>query len=523
MFSFKSLIFDDAALLKAQNISQTGAWEYDPATQSMHWSDEIFRIFELDPLQASENPAKTAEFVTAKLNRTDKSRLDSLFRVCLQRGTPFEMELPFTLENGRQKHLLICATVHKQDSVNPKIIGCIRDNSASKQALADKLKMQEQLHQVHKLEAVSRLAGSMAHDLNNILTVIMGYTEELVDATDAEDPLRHDLKEIEHACQRANNLIKQLLSFSHKQAGVKKVIDLNNSINGMLSLLKRICGSKTEIELELEPKLNFVKADPSHLEQIITNIVLNAREAMPEGGKLLLRTYNLKAPAPFFVDNPEIIRAPYVVMEIADTGIGMTEEVMEHIFEPFFTTKKQTEGTGLGLATVYGMVQQNGGYIKVSSQPGKGTAFTLLLPRSTDNPEPYADDTALNPQNEHPKHILVVEDDEAICDMICKILSKLNFKVSTANDGNEALIMIKSGGLKPDLVLSDVVMPGLNGIDLAALLPRLLPGVKIILMSGYSERVISQHGKRDPKIPLIQKPFTKSELENQIRQVLAAD
>ncbi len=519
MFSFKSLIFNDEIVKKAQSIAQTGAWEYDPGSQSMYWSQEVFRIFDQNPQTADNSPAKIAEQVAGKLNKADKSKLDSLFRACVQKGTPFELELSITLNNEYQKHLLVCGKA-MGDS---RIVGYIRDISDTKKALTEKNRMLEQLHQVHKLEAVSRLAGSMAHDLNNILTVVMGYTEELLDAIDSDDPLRHDLKEIEHACQRANNLVKQLQSFSHKQAGVKKVLSLNNTINELQPLLSRICGGKIEIDLQLEPKLGYLKADSSHLEQIITNITLNAREAMPDGGKLLLKTYNLKPPAQFFTDNPDIIRAQYVAMDISDSGVGMTEDVMEHIFEPFFSTKQQTEGTGLGLATVYGMVQQNGGYIRVSSLPGKGTTFTLLLPRSSGSPAEIASPKFFNPENEPAKHILVVEDDEAICDMICKILSKLNFQVSTANDGNEALIMIKSGGLKPDLVLSDVVMPGLNGIDLAALLPRLVPGIKIILMSGYSERVISQHGKRDPRIPLIQKPFSKSELESRIRQVLAEE
>ncbi len=519
MITFSILHLDDDLLRNAQSINQTGAWEYDPNSNTMLWSEQTFSIFGLNSSQEHKNGEELSRLIRQCFSQQLQARIDTAVGNCLHKGIPFKLDASIINLSSKPVSVRISGQSYGKDDSSRKILGSIQDVTEDKKAELELRKLREKQQQTQKLDSISRLAGGLAHDFNNILTVILGYTEEMLETTDEHDPFRNNLEEISKACQKASFLVRQLLTFSSKRGGVKQVLDMNLWLQEKQKNLESIVGQSIDLHLLLDDSLGKIKADPLQLEQILLNLCINAREAMSEGGKLTLRTYNLVSTSEFFLANPDIIKGSYVVLEISDTGTGMDQEVMEHLFEPFFSTKTQTRGAGLGLAAVYGMVQQNGGYIRVSSEVNLGSSFSLLFPQSKETPK--ESELEANPIHDGKgKSILVVEDDDSIRDMICKILSRQNYRVSTANDGNEAVIMIKEGGVKPDLVLSDVIMPGLNGMDLAALLPRLTPGVKVMLMSGFNERVISQHGKLDPRLPFMQKPFRKGDLEAKIRQVL---
>lgn len=519
MITFSTLHLSDEMLKSAQSISKIGAWEYDPQDKSMLWSEQSFQIFGLNPFQEHKNGAELSRLMRQGLAPEFLARLDKAISACLAKGIPIRLDGGLVNLGSNKLHVRITGEAIGEDPETRKILGSVQDITEEKKSEHDLAKLRENQQQTQKLDAIGRLAGGLAHDFNNIFTVIMGYTEELLENTEEHDPFRFNLAEITKACQKANSLVRQLLTFSSRHGGEKQVFDLNHWLEDRQKLLESLLGEKVELHYLAGETIGKIKAEQSQLEQVLLNLCINAREAMPEGGKLTLQTYSVAPGDSFFEAYPDLIKNNYVALEVTDTGIGMSENVLEHLFEPFFTTKQKTPGAGLGLAAAYGIMQQQGGYIRVKSAPDLGTTFLLLFPPTMESPA-ESELRALSDQDCFGKSILVVEDDEAIRDMICKILSRQNYRVSTANDGNEAVIMIKQGGVKYDLVLSDVVMPGLNGIDLAGMLPRLLPGAGIILMSGFNERVIAQYGKLDPKIPFMQKPFRKGDLEAKIRQVL---
>ncbi len=519
MITFKVLQINSELPKRTQALSKTGSWEYDVQTETMLWSEQSYRIFGLDPAKEHKNWGELSELIQDCFVDDFRQRLESAIKGCLQKGTDFSLE--GKLINLSSEPLFVCiqGAAIRQNDTTQKVLGYIRDITDSKKAELELSKLRDKQQQTQKLDAIGRLAGGLAHDFNNIFTVIMGYTEELMENTDEHDPFRFNLAEISKACQKATSLVRQLLTFSSRQGGEKQVLNLNIWLEDRQKQLESLMGEKVELRFIPGDKVLPIKAELSQLEQVLQNLCLNAREAMPEGGKLTIQTYSVAVGAKFFEAYPGLIRNDYTVLEISDTGKGMSDSVLEHLFEPFFTTKQKTPGAGLGLASVYGIMQQHAGYVRVKSTVDLGSSIILLFPPSRESmadPVSNLDST----KDCCGKSILVVEDDDAIRDMISKILTRQGYRVSTAIDGNEAVIMIKQGKAKYDLVLSDVIMPGLNGMDLAAILPRLLPGAKIMLMSGFNERVIAQYGKLDPNIPFIQKPFSKGDLEAKIKQVL---
>lgn len=519
MIKFTTLHLNDELLISAQSLCRIGVWEYDPHSGTMLWSQQTYQIFGLNPFQEHKNAIELSDLVHQCFAAELQRNLDKAIDNCIKKGTPIRLEGSLINLSSQELFVRIVGQASGETLETRKILGTIQDLTEEKKLELDQEKLREKQQQTRRLDAIGRLAGGLAHDFNNIFTVIMGYAEELTENTDEHDPFRFNLAEITKACQKANSLVRQLLTFSSRHGGEKQVFDLNHWLEDRQKLLESLLGEKVELHYLAGETIGKIKAEQSQLEQVLLNLCINAREAMPEGGKLTLQTYSVAPGDSFFEAYPDLIKNNYVALEVTDTGIGMSENVLEHLFEPFFTTKQKTPGAGLGLAAAYGIMQQQGGYIRVKSAPDLGTTFLLLFPPTMESPA-ESELRALSDQDCFGKSILVVEDDEAIRDMICKILSRQNYRVSTANDGNEAVIMIKQGGVKYDLVLSDVVMPGLNGIDLAGMLPRLLPGAGIILMSGFNERVIAQYGKLDPKIPFMQKPFRKGDLEAKIRQVL---
>jgi PAS domain S-box-containing protein len=385
--------------------------------------------------------------------------------------------------------------------------------------VTEKRVLERQLRMAQKMEAIGRLSGGIAHDFNNLLGVIIGYSRVLKKSLGASNALYEHALEIEKAGERAASLTKQLLAFSRQQVMTPAVLNLNALVSDMEGMLPRLLGEDVKVSLELDPELGSVKADQSQIEQIIMNLAVNARDAMPTGGKLKLRTANFEIDQTYTRSHPGSKAGSYVLLAVADTGTGMDAETLTHIFEPFFTTKERGKGTGLGLATVYGIVKQSNGYIGVDSAPGKGTSFEIYLPR-------HAGQTMEKQKLDSGERlrgsecILLVEDAEPLRKLAKSYLEAGGFRVLSAGSGEEALeVAARFGGIF-DLILTDVVMPGMNGRVLAEqLLPR-QPGMKVLYMSGYTDSFIAGHGVLETGTHLLHKPFTDDVLIRKVREVL---
>jgi CheY-like chemotaxis protein len=374
------------------------------------------------------------------------------------------------------------------------------------------------------MEAIGTLTGGIAHDFNNLLTVIIGNTELLEEQIQTGQQESENLEEIKSAGQKATNLVHQLLAFSRKQIIKPKLINLNGILNDLEKMLGRIIGE--DIFLEIIPSAGLwpVNVDPGQVEQVIMNLAVNARDAMPGGGHLHIKTENIELEPGYFHDHDvENLRGSYVLLTVSDTGIGMDAETRERAFEPFFTTKEKGKGTGLGLSTVYGIVKQNGGYVWTYSEPGQGTAIKIYLPKAKADPANFPRVKTVEGSFKGSETILVVEDDYSLRKLSRVILERYGYKVLDAKNGREALRIARESEDAIQLVLTDVVMPEMNGADLAEHLIRIKPDLKFIYMSGYSENTISSRGLLNSNIDLIEKPFSARTLLGKVRQVLDMD
>lgn len=394
-----------------------------------------------------------------------------------------------------------------------------RDISERLRMEEEREKLEERVRSAQRLEAVGRLAGGVAHDFNNLLNVILGYGDLALQQLHPQDPLRANLQQMIAAGQRAAALTRQLLAFSRRQALEPKVLNLNDLIRNLEKLLGRLIGEDIALELALAQDLGRVLADPGQVEQVIMNLVVNARDAMPDGGKLLIETANVELDEAYAARHPEVEPGQYVMLAVTDTGCGMTEAIMDRIFDPFFTTKDRDKGTGLGLSTVHGIVKQSGGSIWVYSEVGRGTTFKVYLPRTEMQPQRAAAQQAEVRPSEGGEHILVVEDEGSLRELMGDMLSRLGYRVTLAANGGEALLLVEEG-LRPDLVITDVVMPHINGKQLVDRLRRTQPDLKVLYTSGYTANAIVHHGVLDPAMPFIQKPFGMQELSAQVQRAL---
>jgi two-component system cell cycle sensor histidine kinase/response regulator CckA len=385
--------------------------------------------------------------------------------------------------------------------------------------------LEEELRQAQKMEAVGRLAGGIAHDFNNILTAISANAELAMEELAANSPLRQDLMEIRRAGKRAASLTGQLLAFSRKQVLKPQIINLNAVVRAVEEMLRRMIGEDIALNTSFADDLAFIRADPTQLEQVMMNLAVNARDAMPKGGVLTLRTSNAHAQLPLGDSPSALLAGDYVLLEIGDTGIGIDPKIKNRIFEPFFTTKEPGKGTGLGLSTVYGIVRQSDGYITMESKPGKGTIFKLYFPTvKEETGEKIRIDSG-----EHAKlaggteTILLVEDDEAVRLPLKRALTRLGYTVMEATDGQDALALLEKTGRPVDLLLTDVVMPGMSGRELAAKLRERDPDLRVFFMSGYSEDAVASHGAMAERAIFIAKPFAINVLVRKIRELFDAD
>jgi nitrogen-specific signal transduction histidine kinase/CheY-like chemotaxis protein len=386
--------------------------------------------------------------------------------------------------------------------------------------LSESKRLEDQFRQAQKMEAVGRLAGGVAHDFNNLLTAIMGYSDLLLMRLDGPDPMRKNVEEIKKAGERAASLTRQLLAFSRRQVLQPQVMDLNTVVSGMEKLVRRLIGEDIDLRLRLQSPLGSVKADPGQIEQVILNLVINSRDAMPHGGKLTIETRSVVLQEEYIWKDPGAKPGAYVVLEVRDTGTGMSTEVQSHLFEPFFTTKEKGKGTGLGLSTVYGIVKQSNGIISAYSEEGQGTIFKVYLPLVdvlVANATPPAEPEKWVAGSET---ILLVEDEQAIRGLMQAVLRMKGYTVLEASDGQEALGMFKGNGDHIDLVITDVVMPRMSGRELASRIVADQPGTKVLYVSGYSEEAVLYQGNFQQGTAFLQKPFTPDSLTRKVREML---
>jgi nitrogen-specific signal transduction histidine kinase/CheY-like chemotaxis protein len=395
------------------------------------------------------------------------------------------------------------------------IVGVGRD-------ITQRIEAEQQVRQAQKMEAVGRFAGGVAHDLNNMMMIIVGFSDFLLSALEGGDPSRSDAEEIRKAADRAMHLTRQLLGFGRHRVVARETLSLNAVVEGMERMLRPLLGEDIFLVTSLSPGLGGVEADYGQMEQVVMNLTLNARDAMTLGGRLTIETADVDFGEGYAYQylGVEVPAGAYVLLTVSDTGHGMTPEVKAHLFEPFFTTKPTTRNTGLGLATVYGIVVQNGGYIWVDSAPGQGASFKLCFPRVLADEDAGEIAPARPPVTRGTETVLLVEDEDAVRLLASRVLAEQGYAVHEARNGREALALLERPGHGIDLVLTDVVMPDMGGVELADRVAAAHPNVRIVYMSGYSEGDKLHPGVRQSPYPFLQKPFSPESLAVRIRDAL---
>jgi two-component system, cell cycle sensor histidine kinase and response regulator CckA len=497
----------DAAVLG----SESGLWDWNLLTNQVFYAP---RFRELLGYKEDEFPNVLGSFLD-RLHPEDRAAVELAFNQHLKERTPFNVEYRLQTKTGEYRWFNARAqALWDAEGKAYRMAGSIVD-------ISERMLLEERYHQSQRLEAVGRLAGGIAHDFNNMLGVILIHCESLGERLPVNSPEWQSVKQIQTASVRSAALTRQLLAFSRKQILLPRILDLNFSVAEISSMVKSLIGDDIELVIRPSEKLGYVKADPGQIHQVVMNLMVNARDAMPHGGRIVVETGNVQWGGQQLPVNVPIVPGPYVMLSVSDDGCGMEPEVLRHIFEPFFTTKEQGHGTGLGLATVYGIVKQSEGYVVAESEPGKGTTFKIYLPQVEGElaaPVAEPEKTQASGGNET---ILLAEDEPLLREIFRMQLEGAGYQVLEAQNGDEAAEIAEKHRNRIHLLLTDLVMAGgTNGVELAATLNATQPGIKVVFMTGYTADVIDPKGMADIQDRILQKPFSGALLLRKIREVL---
>lgn len=501
--------------------TEIGTWDWNVKTDEWYASPTYYSQLGYEPRY--ERPSNRSEWME-RVHPEDRPSVEEQIRGVLEgRHDSYTYEARMRHADGSYRWIQAkgFGIEHGPDGKIARILGARMDITERKQIEEEQAKLRQHLQQTQKMEAIGQLAGGVAHDFNNLLGVINGYSELLLTEPELKPANREAIAEILAAGQRAASLTRQLLAFSRKLVLQPKVLSLNVVVEGFDKLLRRLIGDEIEVRTILEPELYAVHADPSQMEQVLLNFCINARDAMPAGGRITIMTKNVMVDETMAAQNHSLVPGFYVCLSVSDTGIGMDQETMSHIFEPFFTTKSPEQGTGLGLATVYGIVKQSGGYVSVYSEPGQGSTFNVYLPMAAPQLERMGQITMPPELGRGSETILLVEDAAALRSFYRKLIADRGYKVLEAADGERALRTAESCSENISLLLTDVSLPKRNGPALAKILTQQRPGIKVLFMSGYADNVVLGAERiLEPGTDFIQKPFTAEELFKKIRDLL---
>jgi PAS domain S-box-containing protein len=513
----QALAESEHLLTEAQRLASVGCWVQDVQSTKLTWSDETFRIFEIDKEFSGD---LFAEFQSA-IHPEDKETVVNAYTLSLKTKEPYTVTHRLLMPDGRVKHVHeYCETQYDKNGNPVKSIGTIQDITKRKNAEEEQERLKTQLVQAQKMESVGRLAGGVAHDFNNMLSIIIGYSESTLEKIQPGDPLYEDITEILNAGKRSADITKQLLAFARQQTTAPKILDLNDSIKGILKMLRRLIGE--DINLEWKPGRNIwsTKIDPSQIDQILANLCVNARDAITDIGHITIETKNISFDEEYCSSHADFMPGNYIMLAVSDNGRGVAKELIEKIFEPFFTTKSLHEGTGLGLSTVYGIVKQNNGFVNVYSEIDKGTSIKVYLPRHDGLEDEKQVDSVKKIPLSHGETILLVEDEESILKLGGKMLNSLGYKVLPAASPANAIKIVEEDLKEFDLLITDVIMPEMNGRMLSEHLQIKKPDLKTLFMSGYTANVIANRGILEEGVCFIQKPLSKKELSIKVREIL---
>jgi two-component system cell cycle sensor histidine kinase/response regulator CckA len=507
-------------LTEAQRIAQIGSFEYDPRGDTLFWSDEVLRIF---GVPRGEFTGRLQDFAD-RIHPDDRERVTASIRLALS-GTPVPDAIRHLIvrPDGEIRTVVETFEVVLERGAVARIVGTSQDVTDQKRAALERAALEAQLVQAQKMESVGRLAGGVAHDFNNMLGVIFGHVEMALEQVGPSAPIRSELEGIRKAAERSAELTRQLLAFARKQTVAPKVLDLNDTVGGMLKMLKRLIGEDVDLVWRPSEAVWPVRIDPSQVDQVLANLCVNARDAIVDVGTITIETANRTLDEAFCAHHPDLAPGEYVALVVTDDGCGMDAETLAHAFEPFFTTKGPAKGTGLGLATVYGAVRQNAGGIIADSRPGEGTALTIFLPRHGGAVEAVRPRTGSGPAVRGHETILLVEDEPAILKLTARMLSKQGYQVLAAAAPGEALRLARAHQGDIHLVMTDVVMPEMNGRELVRNLLPLFPDIKRLFMSGYTADVIGHHSVLEDGVHFLPKPFRPHDLAAKVREALDGD
>jgi signal transduction histidine kinase/CheY-like chemotaxis protein len=498
-------------LLEAMTVARMSSWAWDVEAGTISWGGEEGRVF-----GANGKPRdSTLESFLEIVHPSDKVNVEEGLWHAARTGQRCDLDFRVLDPGGRTRWLTLRGQSRDGSSgAGTRVVGLVMD-------VTDRRQLEEQLLQSQKLEAIGRLAGGVAHDFNNLLTGILGYTGFALKNIPPEHPSRNDILEIERAGVRAAALTGQLLSYARRQMVAPKLVRLNELMQNLENLLQRLLGEDVSLETRYAEDLWPARIDPGQFEQVIINLAVNGRDAMPHGGRLTVETRNCHLDESYAEQHPEVTPGAYVMLAVADSGHGMDATTQARIFEPFFTTKEQGKGTGLGLAVCYGIVKQAGGHVWVYSEPGRGTTFKVFLPRSSGEEE--ADTPAESTETATAigsETLLVVEDEPVVRSLAVRALVDQGYRVLQASDGPSALGISRGFNGDIHLLVTDVVMPGMNGKELADLLAAERPGLRVLYVSGYTDHAVVRHGVLEEGIAFLSKPFDLRELGRTVREVL---